>query len=62
MTEIFLFQKKFEDHEYIYKSYVVTAEWPRDGREENGDIWLCKIKWKNPNKIMTVNGFERTAN
>ena len=39
-----------------HKSYVMTAEWPRDGREENGDIWLTKIRWKNPNKIMTNKG------
>lgn len=25
---------------------VTTAEWPRDGRETNGDIWLCRIVWK----------------
>lgn len=27
------------------RSYVVTGEWPRDGRPENGDIWLAKIFW-----------------
>lgn len=40
-----------------HKSYVVTAEWPRDGREENGDIWLTKIEWKNPNQLLTEEGY-----
>lgn len=34
------------------ESYVVTAEWPRDGRKENGDIWLVKVIWRSPNKLM----------
>ncbi len=38
------------------ESYVVTAEWPRDGREANGDIWLSKIKWNAPNKKVADDG------
>ncbi len=38
---------------------VTTAEWPRDGRPENGDIWLAKIIWKNPNQLLTPEGQER---
>lgn len=41
------------------ESYVVTAEWPRDGDEINGDIWLAKIKWRAPNNLMTNEGFGR---
>jgi len=40
------------------ESYVVTAEWPRDGREENGDVWLVKVKWRKPNMGMTEEGVE----
>lgn len=32
------------------KSYVVVGEWPRDGRPQNGDIWLAKICWRRPNR------------
>lgn len=32
------------------ESYIATAEWPRDGRLENGDIWLVKVGWKKPNE------------
>jgi hypothetical protein len=28
------------------RSYVAVAEWPRDGRAENGDTWLAKIYWR----------------
>ena len=43
------------------ESYVVVAEWPRDGREQNGDTWLAKIHWKRPNQQMTPEGHERAA-
>jgi hypothetical protein len=43
------------------KSYVAVAEWPRDGREENGDAWLAKILWKRPNQQLTPEGRERVA-
>jgi hypothetical protein len=43
------------------ESYVVTAEWPRDGRKTNGDIWLAKVKWRTPNLIMTKDGVECAA-
>lgn len=35
-----------------YHSYVAVAEWPRDGRKANGDVWLAKIRWKTPNERM----------
>lgn len=38
------------------ESYVVTAEWPRDGRKTNGDIWLAKIKWHTPNEKVENDG------
>lgn len=41
------------------ESYVTTAEWPRDGRETNGDIWLVKIYWKNPNRLISETGSEK---
>lgn len=41
------------------KSYVVTAEWPRDGRDENGDIWFVKINWPQPNTSLTSEGFSK---
>jgi hypothetical protein len=41
-----------------HESYVVTAEWPRDGREANGDIWLAKIKWRTPNEKVAEDGTE----
>lgn len=41
------------------ESYVTTAEWPRDGRESNGDIWLVKIYWKNPNRLISETGSEK---
>jgi hypothetical protein len=40
------------------ESYVVTAEWPRDGRETNGDIWLTKVRWKVPNQYVAKDGNE----
>ena len=39
-----------------HKSYVTVAEWPRDDRKENGDVWLAKIHWKRPNQQMTPEG------
>lgn len=41
------------------ETVVTTAEWPRDGRRENGDIWLAKIVWRNANKLLTPDGRER---
>ena len=42
------------------ESCVVTAEWPRDKQRAeqniNGDIWLCRIKWQNPNTLLTKDG------
>ncbi len=39
---------------------VVTAEWPRDEKRAlqkiNGDIWFCRIKWRQPNTLMTSDG------
>lgn len=39
---------------------VVTAEWPRDEKRAlqkiNGDIWFCRIKWRQPNTLMTTDG------
>jgi hypothetical protein len=32
------------------ESWVTTAEWPRDGRPENGDVWLAKLVWRQPNR------------
>ena len=43
------------------ESYVTTGEWPRDGRTQNGDIWLCKIRWRTPNLRLTEDGFEKAA-
>jgi len=43
------------------ESYVIVAEWPRDGRQENGDIWLVKIHWRHPNQKMTSNGREKVT-
>ncbi|MEF8811120.1 MAG: hypothetical protein V5A47_09375, partial [Bacteroidales bacterium] len=43
------------------ESYVIVAEWPRDGRQENGDIWLVKIHWRHPNQKMTPNGREKVT-
>jgi hypothetical protein len=43
------------------RSYVLAAEWPRDGRESNGDTWLVKIYWKLPNEQMTATGLECMA-
>lgn len=40
------------------ESYVTVAEWPRDGRPQNGDIWLCKIRWRRPNRLLTQEGAE----
>lgn len=41
---------------------VVTAEWPRDEKRAlqkiNGDIWFCRIKWRQPNALMTSDGQE----
>jgi hypothetical protein len=44
-----------------HKSYVVVAEWPRDGRKENGDVWLAKIHWKRLNQQMTPEGHEKVS-
>ena len=41
------------------ETIVTTAEWPRDGRKENGDIWLAKIIWRNPNQLLDSEGRER---
>ncbi|OGV68859.1 MAG: hypothetical protein A2283_10935 [Lentisphaerae bacterium RIFOXYA12_FULL_48_11] len=41
------------------ETVVTTAEWPRDGRPENGDIWLAKIIWRSPNQLLTPDGCER---
>lgn len=41
------------------ETVVTTAEWPRDGRPENGDIWLAKIIWRNPNQLLNADGRER---
>lgn len=41
-----------------YKSFVITAEWPRDGVDINGDIWLTKIYWRKPNQLMDEEGRE----
>lgn len=38
------------------ESYIATAEWPRDGRLTNGDVWLVKVKWKKSNLQMTAKG------
>jgi len=43
------------------ESFVVVTEWPRDGRKENGDTWLTRIKWKRPNLQMTADGIERAS-
>ena len=43
------------------KSYVTVAEWPRDGRAQNGDTWLVKIHWNRPNELLTPDGHERVA-
>ncbi len=40
------------------ETYVTVAEWPRDGRLQNGDIWLCKIRWRQPNRQLTSEGEE----
>jgi hypothetical protein len=40
---------------------VTVAEWPRDGRPQNGDIWLAKIRWRKPNQNLTQAGRERVA-
>lgn len=41
------------------ETVVTTAEWPRDGRPENGDIWLAKIIWRNTNQLLNSEGRER---
>lgn len=41
------------------KSYVVVGEWMRDGGLNNGDIWLCKIHWKQCNQHMSPDGREQ---
>lgn len=38
---------------------VTVAEWPRDGRPENGDIWLARIVWRRTNQLLTPDGRER---
>jgi hypothetical protein len=43
------------------RSYVTVAEWPRDGREQNGDVWLARIHWRSPNLQMLPDGRERAA-
>ncbi|MEI9806614.1 MAG: sialidase family protein [Bacteroidota bacterium] len=42
------------------ESYIATAEWPRDGRLTNGDVWLVKVKWKKPNLQVTKTGEIKT--
>lgn len=41
------------------ETYMTVAEWPRDGRPQNGDIWLSKIQWQRPNQLMTPEGREK---
>ena len=43
------------------KSCVCTAEWPRDGRATNGDVWIAMIYWKRPNEQMSTDGHQRTV-
>lgn len=38
------------------ETYVTVAEWPRDGRPQNGDLWLAKIEWREPNSLVTEDG------
>lgn len=38
------------------QTVIFTAEWPRDGRTSNGDIWICRINWRNPNLDLTPDG------
>lgn len=38
------------------ETIIFTAEWPRDGRTTNGDIWICRIKWRYPNTDLTTDG------
>ncbi len=40
------------------ETVVVTAEWPRDNRPTNGDIWCCTIRWRQPNTDYTADGHE----
>ena len=40
------------------QSYVVVAEWARDGRKDYGDTWLAKLYWKNPNRQLTRDGHD----
>lgn len=37
------------------------GEWPRDGQKPNGDTWLARIRWRQPNEQMTPDGRERLA-
>lgn len=43
------------------ETLIFTAEWPRDGRTTNGDIWICRIKWRNPNTDITRDGAIQVA-
>ncbi len=42
-------------------SYVCAAEWPRGGGAANGDTWLAKIYWKQPNQRMSTDGHRRVG-
>ncbi|MCG3147302.1 MAG: hypothetical protein PCFJNLEI_00741 [Verrucomicrobiae bacterium] len=41
-----------------FESYITVAEWPRDGQARNGDIWLTKVYWKRPNRMIAADGRE----
>ncbi|MFT5369647.1 MAG: hypothetical protein ACI8V2_004625, partial [Candidatus Latescibacterota bacterium] len=43
------------------ETLIFTAEWPRDGRPSNGDIWISRIKWRNPNTDITPEGAIQSA-
>ena len=43
------------------ETFVTVAEWPRDGRPQNGDVWLAKIEWRAPNLLVTTDGSERIS-
>jgi hypothetical protein len=43
------------------QSYVVVAEWARDGRKDNGDTWPAKLYWKNPNRQLTRDSHDLAA-
>ena len=43
------------------ETLIFTAEWPRDGRPTNGDIWISRIKWRNPNTDLPKEGAIQSA-